>query len=100
VTKGVISTNRRGVTYDADIFVSGHNHNRWTVENMREGVDKSGNIKAYQQLHVNTGTYLSKPATGRDRFSSGFGQPNMGGVWLYFSVAGRGSPLAVRALNA
>ncbi len=100
VTKGVISTNRRGVTYDADIFVSGHNHNRWTVENMREGVDTNGNIKVYPQLHINTGTYLDKPANGRDRFGSGFGQPNKGGVWLNFTTAGMGAPLSVRAINA
>ena len=100
VTKGVISTNRRGVTYDADIFVSGHNHNRWTVENMREGVDTNGNIKVYPQLHVNTGTYLDKPLTGRDRFGSGFGQPNKGGVWLNFTTAGKCAPLSVRAINA
>ena len=100
VTKGTISSNRRGVNYDADIFVSGHNHNRWSVELMREGADKAGNIRAYPQIHINTGTYLDKPATGRDRFGSGFGQPNKGGVWLYFSITGRGCPLSVRAINA
>ena len=100
VTKGVISTNRRGVTYDADIFVSGHNHNRWTVENMREGADTVGKIKAYKQLHINTGTYLDKPATGRDKYGSAFGQPNKGGVWLYFSLSGSHQKLEVRAINA
>ena len=86
VSKGVIGTNRRGVVYDADIFVSGHNHNRWVMELMRETVDKVGKIKPRRQVHINSGTYLKK-GVERDRFASGYGQPNMGGVWLQFYMA-------------
>lgn len=101
VTKGTISTNRRGVAYDADIFVSGHNHNRWTMELMREHVDKVGSVKTKQQLHINTGTYNTKPATGRTRFDSGYGQPNLGGVWLYFYMADTtNGKIGVKAINA
>ena len=100
VTKGVISSNRRGVAYDADIFVSGHNHNRWVMEIVREYVDMAGNVKAKPQIHINTGTYLNKPATGRQRYASGFGQPNKGGVWLYFSLKNRGSNLSYKAIMA
>jgi hypothetical protein len=101
VTKGVISTNRRGVNYDADIFISGHNHNRWTVEVIREYVNKVGAIKSKQQLHINSGTYQDKPSAGRDRFASGFGQPNKGGVWLNFHFDGtEDRNLCIKAVNA
>ena len=98
VTKGVISTNRRGVAYDADLFVSGHNHNRWNVELMRQYVDKMGNIKSRPQNHINMGTYHT--GAERDRFGSNFSAPNMGGVWLRFHMASRNANVGVQVINA
>lgn len=99
VTKGVISTNRRGVAIDADIFVSGHNHNRWHVELMRRFVDKNGNVKARPQNHINMGTYQKTPPQ-RDRFGASFPEPNMGGVWLRFFLTDRQKNLNVQVINA
>lgn len=100
VTKGVISTNRRGVMYDADIFVSGHNHNRWHVELMRRYIDKMGNVKAKAQNHINTGTYNGAPAS-RDGFGAGFGEPNKGGVWLRFYLENTtNATMGVQVINA
>ena len=99
VTKGVISTNRRGAAYDADILVSGHNHNRWMMEMMREGVTQSGEIKARPQLHLNMGTYNRKPAK-RSRFESGFPSPNLGGIWLRFGIDGKQAEMSVKAIYA
>ena len=99
VTKGVISTNRRGVAYDADLFVSGHNHNRWHVEIMRRFVDQMGNVKAKAQNHINMGTYKDTPKN-RDRFEAGFSEPNKGGVWLRFFIKGHGAEMGVQIINA
>jgi len=82
VTKGTIQTNRRGVAFDADILVSGHNHNRWMMELRRQYVNDISEIKAKSQHHINLGTY--KNMGGRTRFESGFPAPNMGGCWLRF----------------
>ena len=98
VTKGVINTNRRGVAFDADIFVSGHNHNRWQMEIMREYVDQRGNIKTKPQLHLNTGTY-NKKSSEPSRFESAFPSPNLGGIWLRFGIDARKAHMNVRAIN-
>ena len=99
VTRGVISTNRRGVAYDADLFVSGHNHNRWHVELMRRFVDKMGNVKAKAQNHINMGTYKGSP-TQRNRFDAGFPEPNKGGVWLRFYKTSHPLDVKVQIINA
>lgn len=100
VTKGVISTNRRGVAYDADMFVSGHNHNRWHVEMMRQYVDKMGTIKARPQNHINLGTYKGKPKNV-NQFESNFPAPNLGGVWLrFYQEDVRNHVIGVQVINA
>lgn len=99
VTKGVIQTNRRDASYTADMFVSGHNHNRWHVETMRTFVDQNGNIKSKPQNHINMGTYQGQPKE-RGRFESNFPAPNMGGVWLRFFLSGRTQELGVQVINA
>jgi hypothetical protein len=81
VTKGVIQTNRRGVAFDADIFVSGHNHNRWNMELMRQRVNTKGTIKSTVQNHINLGTYKDQDEWESEK---GFPSPNKGGVWLRF----------------
>ena len=97
VTKGVIQTNRRGVAFDADMFVSGHNHNRWNVELMRQRVDKDGNIRSSAQNHINLGTYK-----GQDDWEKqmGFPSPNKGGVWLRYYMTGSHQTLSVQVINA
>jgi len=97
VTKGTIQTNRRGVAFDADIFVSGHNHNRWNMELMRQYPDKNGNVKSKQQHHINLGTYKGHDDWERDQ---GFPSPNLGGVWLRFTVDRKNHDLSVQVINA
>jgi hypothetical protein len=95
VTKGVIQTNRRGVAYDADLFVSGHNHNRWNMELMRQRVNTHGTIKSTPQNHINLGTYK-----GQDDWEKqmGFPSPNKGGVWLRFYTENH--EIKVQVINA
>ena len=100
VTKGVIQTNRRDASITADIFVSGHNHNRWHVETMREYIDKMGNLKARPQNHINLGTYQDAP-NARDKFAAGFPAPNKGGVWLrFYMIEAHNSNIGVQVINA
>jgi len=100
VSLGVIGTNRNAVNYNADIYVNGHNHFRWMVEKVAETIDKIGNIKRKEQLHINTGTYQTKPKTKRERWDSKYGQPNLGGVFLKFSMVGGQAQVGARAIFA
>jgi len=97
VTKGTIQTNRRGVAFDADIFVSGHNHNRWVMELMRQRVDKMGNVKSRPQNHINLGTYKGQDDWERQM---GFPSPNKGGVWLRFYRTTHPADIKVQVINA
>lgn len=100
VTKGVIGTNRNGVNYRADIYVTGHNHNRWEVEVPTEEIGRTGRIKRVECLHINSGTYSTKPKKERKRFDSKHGQPALGGVFLNFRLKGAGSKLVARTTLA
>jgi len=100
VSLGVIQTNRNAVNYNADIYINGHNHNRWEVERVRERIDKMGSIKRKSMLFVNSGTYNQKPNKGRSRYDSKYGQPNLGGVFLKFFTTGQHQDINVRAIMA
>ena len=100
VSLGVIKTNRNAVNYNADIYVNGHNHNRWQVERVNEKINAAGNIKRKEQLHINSGTYNTKPAKGRERYDSKYGQPNLGGVFLTFAKRGKDEEIYARAMFA
>lgn len=88
VTKGVIKHNRRAVYLpDADIIISGHNHNSWIVENPRARLNALGEEYQSDQYHVNIPTYKQE-FIGKD---GGFhhekeGPPKpLGAYWLKFT---------------
>jgi hypothetical protein len=68
ITGGVIDAFRRGVYFpDADIVVSGHNHNSWMMEYARQRIDKhTGALKQDIQTHIKCPSY-------KDEFDEGFG---------------------------
>lgn len=67
VTKGVIQSQRQALIYpDADIMVSGHVHERYTMEYVQERIKDSGKVELRSQLHVRTPTY-------KDEYKDGFG---------------------------
>lgn len=83
VTRGVIQTNRRAVTYpDADIIVTGHIHAEWHVPIPRERVSEQGIIFDRTQHHVSTGTYKREPRDSGWAVERGFGPPSIGATWL------------------
>ena len=100
VSLGVIKTNRNAVDYHADIYINGHNHHRWEVERVAEYIDQMGNIRRKEQLHINSGTYNTKTNKGRERYDSKYGQPNLGGVFLKFTVTGNHQEIRARAMMA
>lgn len=89
VTRGVISTNRMAVYLpDADIVMSGHDHNQWVVPIPRVRISKqSGTIASDFQYHVKTGSYKDERGDGHSGWAmtKADGSPkNMGACWLRF----------------
>lgn len=58
VTKGVLGVMRHGaVTPDADIIVTGHTHDNWSVKQPRYRISKNtGEVKIEDQIHLKVGT--------------------------------------------
>jgi hypothetical protein len=87
VTKGVIQTNRRAVYLpDADIVMSGHVHEAWTVCLRRERINKSSNLSHDSQWHVCTPTYKEEYGDGSGGWHIERGGPPkpLGAFWLRF----------------
>lgn len=87
VTKGVIKTNRRAVSYpDANIVISGHTHESYAVPIPRERLSDGGNVFIDEQLHCQVPSYKDE-TTGQ---GVGFAVEKelspkiMGAVWLKF----------------
>lgn len=84
VTKGVIQTNRRASSVDADIFVSGHIHEAWAVENVMVKLMDSGRIHLATQTHVQLPTYKQEYGSGGYHIEKGRPPKPLGGYWLIF----------------
>jgi predicted phosphodiesterase len=84
VTKGVTQTNRRAASVDADIFLSGHIHESWVVENIMVKMNDNGRIFLATQTHIQLPTF--KQEYGSDGYHIEKGRPPkpLGGYWLTF----------------
>jgi hypothetical protein len=87
VTRGTIQTNRLAVmTPDADIVLSGHTHDEWTVTIPRQRLSSRGVLYHDEQLHVRCPGYKDAWGDG----SSGWevermlGPKALGSAWLRF----------------
>jgi len=103
VTKGVIQHNRRAAMLnDAQIVVSGHIHEYWTVVNTVHGINGAGKPYFFDQLHISLPTYKEE-FEEMEGYHTEKGRPPkpLGGVWLRFnarhSAPGRISYEALRA---
>ena len=85
VTKGTIQTNRRAAKAWADIYVSGHIHESWVLENVVAKPVDSGRVLLATQTHVQLPTYKQE-YTMRGGFHVEKGRPPkpLGGYWLIF----------------
>jgi hypothetical protein len=85
VTKGVIQSNRRAVTYpDAHIVISGHTHDAYCVPIARERISEGCTVYADNQLHVQIMSYKNT-TTGRGtgwELEKGFQTQPVGAYWL------------------
>lgn len=89
VTKGIIQTNRRAVFLpDADIVVTGHIHEAWTMPITRERVTNSGRVYLDQQWHISVPTYKDEYGDGGDGWHIETGKPPkpVGCAWLEFEL--------------
>jgi hypothetical protein len=89
VTKGVIQTNRRAVFLpDADIIVTGHIHEAWSVPITRERISTAGLTRKDYQWHVSVPTYKNDYGNGSGGFHIERGRPPkpMGCAWLVLSL--------------
>lgn len=90
VTKGVIQTNRRAAYVNADIVVTGHVHERWVVELVRQGVRDDGAPYFARQTHVCCGPYKDEWTDGAGwHVETGKPPKPLGGWWLRLSWSQR-----------
>ncbi len=87
VTRDVIQTNRRAVYLpDADIVVSGHTHDQWSVPISRARVSPQGVPFLDEQLHLKLPTYKEEYTDGFGGWHARRGAPPkpVGATWLRF----------------
>lgn len=85
VTKGVIQSQRQAVFLpDADIVVSGHVHEQYTIPFTRERLKDSGKVVLDEQWHVRTPTYKDeyKDGYGGWHIETGKAPKPLGAYWL------------------
>lgn len=85
VTKGVIQTNRRAASIDADIYVGGHIHEAWAVENVVAKLNEKGRTYFNTQHHVQLPTYKQEYGTSGYHIEKGRPPKPLGGYWMVFS---------------
>lgn len=87
VSKGTLGVDRMAKAFpDANIIVSGNNHEKWMMEIVQEKLNNSGKIAQKSQLHIKLPTY-------KDEYNDGFigwhverdAPPKpLGAAWLRF----------------
>jgi len=84
VTKGTLGTQRYSVIVpQADIIVSGHNHERWVNSNTQYIVNRTGKVNLRTVYHINCPTYKNEFTKGDGFAVERIVSPKpMGGWWL------------------
>ena len=87
VTKGVIQHARRAASVEADIYVTGHIHEAWQLENPVMRLSANGIERIDQQHHVQCATYKQEYTPGGG-FHVERGRPPkpLGGWWLTWQL--------------
>jgi hypothetical protein len=89
VTKGLIQSQRQAVFLpDADIVVSGHVHEQYTIPFTRERLLDSGKVTIQDQWHVRTPTYKDEYKDGYGGWHIETGKPPkpVGAYWMKVEV--------------
>ena len=88
VTRGTIQTNRIAVmTPDANIVLTGHTHDEWTVTIPRQRITSHGKIYQDEQLHVRAPGYKDAwgDGSGGWEVERMLGPKALGSAWLRFT---------------
>lgn len=105
VTRGVIQTNRLAVMHpDADIVLTGHTHDEWTMPIPRQRITKYGRPYHDEQLHVRVPGYKDAWCDGDSGWEVErmLGPKNLGAAWLRcrFVVTRQGENLEIEPSRA
>lgn len=85
VTRGVIGTNRRQVSIEADIYITGHIHTQFSMPIPRRRLLQSGREELYDTLHLQLGTFKeSHKSRSSWEAQKGFAPPSIGGFFVHF----------------
>jgi len=93
-SKGALAFDLDRARWDADVYVSGHNHEKMVYPTTRESVDQNGTVVLSKVLHVQLGTFKAKDP---DQVGSGwavekkFTDANLGCYVLHFKASRIGS---------
>lgn len=93
VTKGTIQSQRQAVFLpDADIVISGHVHEQYTICHMQEKLNDVGTISLKEQWHVRMPTYKDEYKDGFGGWHIETGKPPkpVGAYWLKVNVNSSG----------
>ena len=94
-SKGALAFDLDRARWDADVYVSGHNHEKMVYPTTRERVDQNGAVTLDKVLHVQLGTYKAKDP---DHQGSGwavekkFTDANLGCYILHFKAGRKARP--------
>jgi hypothetical protein len=87
ISKGTLGVDRMAKAFpDADIIVSGDNHESWTMEITQERINGQGKIEHKDQLHIKLPTYKEEYGDGFMGFHVERNAPPkpLGAYWLRF----------------
>ena len=90
VTRGTLISQRNAEIYgDADIVVTGHIHERWRMEIVREKITDYGKVVLKPQIHLCTSTYKQEyNIQGGWHYERGAPPKPLGGWWVRFTWDG------------
>lgn len=84
VTRGTINANRRAASIDADVYISGHIHEAWVLENVVYKLNEKGRVFYNTQMHCQLPTYKQEHGHGGYHDEKQRPPKPLGGYWLVF----------------
>lgn len=87
ITKGTLGVDRMAKTFpDADIIVTGDNHEKWMMSVMQEKLNNNGKVEQKSQLHIKLPTYKDEYKDGYSGWHVERDAPPkpLGAAWLRF----------------
>jgi hypothetical protein len=95
VTKGTISFSRMSEMYNADFYVSGHIHQRMTVDTVRAHLNESNIVERRPVSFIRTGTYKDEFKDGAMGYhiEKARGPRPLGGWWMRWTYSQKDGPV-------